>query len=382
MAVDIDRANFTQDDYQQACMQLVARLTAVSSEPPAQTDADVVRTKEQIAETDLKIGRYVNAQHHAESVYSEIFKAQSSDDSRIMALKVTNPLAVNAPHDAIKEARILNAVKGPHIIELIETFRQAGDRFILVLPFYPLNLADLLDRGDPPVSAQKSILQDLFNGLSNIHSQGIIHRDIKPSNILLASPTGPAYIADFGIAWSPDPSSSEPPGKKIIDVGTTCYRPPELLFGCENYGTKLDMWASGCLAAQVVCLGATTLFDAGDLGSELALIRSVFMTLGTPDLEVWPEAAGLPDWGKMNFTKYPGKPWDEILPGIGQEAKELVSRLVMYESNRRCNADEVRWLSRVHAPNMANAVPRHCDSTSSNRDSLLDNMQAYLRHNQ
>nr|OQO18390.1 hypothetical protein B0A51_13721 [Rachicladosporium sp. CCFEE 5018] len=332
------------EDYQQACMQFVARLTASTSGTSPQVNAGATVSNDQITETDSKIGRYVNAQHHADGIYSEIFKAQSPDGGRIVALKVTNPSAMNAPHDSIKEARILTAVEGPRIIELIETFRQAGDRFILVLPFYSLNLADLLDRGPPPKTVQRSILHDLFAALAHIHSSGIIHRDVKPSNILLASPTGPAYIADFGIAWSPNDPSSEPHDKKIIDVGTTCYRPPELLFGSENYGTKLDMWAAGCVAAQVVCLGAKTLFHAGDLGSELALIRSVFMTLGTPDLVVWPEAADLPDWGKMNFTKYPGKTWDAILQGIRQQAKDVVSLLVMYESSRRLGANETLQL--------------------------------------
>ena len=31
-----------------------------------------------------------------------------------------------------------------------------------------------------------------------------------------------------------------------------------------------------------------TLFDAGALGSELALVKSIFETLGTPNEEIWP----------------------------------------------------------------------------------------------
>jgi hypothetical protein len=48
------------------------------------------------------------------------------------------------------------------------------------------------------------------------------------------------------------------------------------------------MWAAGCVAAQLLGLGNRTMFDSGDLGSELALIKSIFETLGTPDLDVWP----------------------------------------------------------------------------------------------
>ncbi len=31
-----------------------------------------------------------------------------------------------------------------------------------------------------------------------------------------------------------------------------------------------------------------TLFDAGSLGSELALVKSIFETLGTPNESIWP----------------------------------------------------------------------------------------------
>lgn len=241
-----------------------------------------------LPEHGAQIGRYANSQHLQDGIYSEIFKSADPETGQAVALKVTVPSMMNAPHDSKKEARILAAAKGPNIVVLLETFQQAGDRFVLVFPFFPHDLDVLLDKDQLPATARKTILNDLFSGLAHLHSQGMIHRDIKPSNILLSSPTGPAYIADFGIAWSPSDPASEPKDQKILDVGTTSYRPPELLFGNTAYGTKLDMWAAGCVAAQVLCLGRRTLFDAGDLGSELALIRSIFMSLGTPDLDVWP----------------------------------------------------------------------------------------------
>jgi cyclin-dependent kinase len=146
----------------------------------------------------------------------------------------------------------------------------------------------------------------------------------------LSSPTGPAVIADFGIAWSSSDPSSESAESKILDVGTTCYRPPELLFGHSGYTAKLDMWAAGCVAAQIVCLNGQTLFDAGDLGSELALIKSIFQSLGTPDLDVWPEAKSMPDWV-------------ELLPGADEEGRHLVESIVKFESGSRLSAEDVSW---------------------------------------
>jgi cyclin-dependent kinase len=121
-----------------------------------------------------------------------------------------------------------------------------------------------------------------------LHKLGIIHRDIKPANILLDSRNGPAYLADFGIAWHAESIGAEPADKKITDVGTTCYRPPEVLFGFKGYGATLDLWAAGCLVAEAVTVGHHQLFDAGPAGSDLSLIQSIFTTLGTPDQDSWP----------------------------------------------------------------------------------------------
>lgn len=240
------------------------------------------------------IGRYSNVQHFQNGLFSEIYKAtltesnEVDDRPSVFALKVVTLSMTKPPHDAEREARILTAAKSEQVIPLLETFKQPGGRFIMVFPYMPFDLDTLLRGGQLTSTSRKAILRDMFSGLAHLHKLGIIHRDIKPTNILLSSPVGPAYISDFGIAWAPSDAASEPAHEKVTDVGTTCYRPPELLFGSTMYDTSLDLWAGGCVTAQVVCLNGKTLFDAGDLGSELALIKSMFETLGTPDLETWP----------------------------------------------------------------------------------------------
>ena len=184
-----------------------------------------------------------------------------------------------------------------------------------------------------------------------------MHRDLKPSNILLAQRPNGAHeydlcIADFGIAWHANDPASESADAKIADVGTTCYRAPELLFGYRNYAEGIDLWAAGCIVAEVLMHDARlrgenqskrdwTLFDAGELGSELALIKSIFETLGTPNEEHWPESKSLPDWGKMSFVKFPIKPWPAILPGVDEVAIDFVAKLVQYQSTARMSAVEV-----------------------------------------
>jgi cyclin-dependent kinase len=48
----------------------------------------------------------------------------------------------------------------------------------------------------------------------------------------------------------------------------------------------------------------------------------------------------------MRFTKYPSRSWDEILPGVEIKGRDLVSKLVVYESGDRLSAEEVCYLLR------------------------------------
>ena len=182
----------------------------------------------------------------------------------------------------------MDLAKSPNVVPVIEAFREAGTHFVIVFPFMPFAFDQLLQKGKLSKAQIREHLRDMFSALDYVHSQGIIHRDIKPFNILLRSGDGPAYLSDFGIAWAPNASGSESADAKVTDVGTTCYRPPELLFGNKKYGCTLDLWAAGCTVAEAVTPKHPTLFDSGELGSDLALIQSMFTKLGTPNLDVWP----------------------------------------------------------------------------------------------
>lgn len=249
--------------------------------------------------TGVNIGPYHDTIYYKEGLFSTIHKARAREDtvflpsehpiqSQLVALKVTTPSTMEPPHDSRREANILGLAASDHVIPLLESFREAGTRFVLVFPFIPFDLNQLLQDQRLSKDQIRRCLRDMFIALAFIHSRGIIHRDVKPSNILVKSLDGPAYLSDFGIAWASDCPGSEPAGCKITDVGTTCYRPPELLFGNKGYGCSLDLWAAGCTVAEALVAGHPTLFDSGELGSDLALIQSIFKKLGTPNLTVWP----------------------------------------------------------------------------------------------
>ncbi|RDW89914.1 putative cell division protein kinase (Ctk1) [Aspergillus mulundensis] len=316
-----------------------AALDAAEATVSEAADAELDDTNASSQETGTKIGHYTDSTHIFDGLHSTIYRSKSQSGA-LVALKITTPHLLEPPHDAQREAQLLREAASEHIIPLLETFKLDGGRFILVFPYKRHDFETLLRRGTLTAAQTKTILRDMFSAIAACHETGIIHRDIKPSNILVDSPSGPAYLADFGIAWREGSIEAEPADKKITDVGTTCYRPPEVLFGYKGYGPALDLWAAGCVVAEAVAVGHKPLFDAGPVGSDLSLIQSIFTTLGTPDEQSWPETAKLPDWGKIEFYKYPAQPWDEVLKGASSNGRDLVSKLVRYESGHRLSAVE------------------------------------------
>ncbi|OOG00723.1 hypothetical protein ASPCADRAFT_502986 [Aspergillus carbonarius ITEM 5010] len=305
-------------EYDRLCQEAIDQAEATGSvapiiSSPDQPHNDSGKHRWEGGET---IGPYQSCLPHFDGIHSMIYKSKRADGT-LVAVKVTIPHLLTPPHDAKHEGR-----------------------FILVFPFMRHDFEQLLRRDALTGAQTKSHLRDMFSALAHLHKLGLIHRDIKPSNILLDSPEGPAYLADFGIAWKEGCKGAEPVDQKITDVGTTCYRPPEILFGFKGYGPALDLWAAGCVVAEAVAVGHKQLFDSGPVGSDLSLIQSIFQTLGTPDEGTWPETQRLPDWGKVEFYKYPAKRWDDILKGASTKARDLVSQLVCYESNQRLSAEE------------------------------------------
>ena len=61
----------------------------------------------------------------------------------------------------------------------------------------------------------------------------------------------------------------------------------------------------------------------------------------------------------MTFVQFPSKTWEEILPGVEAEGRDLVENLVRYQRTERMSAEEVRLIN-------------HCDTREDGRDALAD----------
>lgn len=91
-----------------------------------------------------------------------------------------------------------------------------------------------------------SIIWQTLQAVNYCHLHNCIHRDVKPENILITK-DGVVKLCDFGFA------RVFSPGENFTDyVATRWYRAPELLVGDTQYGPKVDVWAIGCVFAELV----------------------------------------------------------------------------------------------------------------------------------
>ena len=136
-------------------------------------------------------------------------------------------------------------------------------------------------------------LYSILQGLYYLHRHKIIHRDIKGANILISN-NGAVKIADFGLA------RIMTRGGYTNRVVTLWYRAPELLLGMSDYDAKIDMWAVGCLFAELLCKGAV-LFPGNN--SDLDQLHRIYEYCGTPDEKTWPAVTKLKYYAQFTPEK-------------------------------------------------------------------------------
>lgn len=90
----------------------------------------------------------------------------------------------------------------------------------------------------------KNVLFQTLQGLENMHKNGVFHRDLKPENLLFYN--GIVKVADFGLSKD---MVSTPPYTDY--VSTRWYRAPEILLHSTKYNAKVDIFAMGCIAAEL-----------------------------------------------------------------------------------------------------------------------------------
>jgi cyclin-dependent kinase 8/11 len=317
-----------------------------------------------IAEKYAPIGKI------GEGTYGLVYKARYADGPRnsagggdlvaVKKFKSFKSMDGISP-TAIREIKLLRELRNRYIVDLVDVMLDEQDKALyLVFDYAEHDLLEMIrwhhsrNNAQPmPMQTVKSLLYQILMGINYLHMNWIIHRDLKPSNILvtgldkLPNERGCVKIADFGLA-----RLFQSPLRPLSDVDavvvTIWYRAPELLLGAKHYTKAIDLWAIGCIFAELIT--SKPLFQGvekerkGDDRNPFQAdqVDKIFRVLGKPKIENWPGITELPNWGEaQNWQDYPNVLGTKI-PALpeGSAGFDLLSRLLEYNPASRITASQ------------------------------------------
>lgn len=203
--------------------------------------------------------------------FGQVFRCISDTGDEI-AIKVVK--SANKYYQCeMNEVRILKRLKD---LQLNEYFSELHDAFIykqhlcLVIELLGKNMYEIIKifkfKG-MDFSSVRIILRQVLEGLSHLHSIGVIHGDLKPENILINDIFKLSVkIIDFG-------SSSTKAVASSFYVQSRFYRAPEVILGIP-YSCAIDMWSFGCIAYEI--LMGHPLFPGCDNKDQIYRIHEFF----------------------------------------------------------------------------------------------------------
>jgi serine/threonine protein kinase len=274
--------------------------------------------------TDFDIGKPLG---HGK--FGNVYLAREKKSKYIVAIKVLfkNQLSkAGVEHQLRREVEIQSHLRHPNILRLYGYFYD-HNRVYLILEFAKGGelYKELQDCGRFTEAKAATYILSLADALKYCHSKHVIHRDIKPENLLIGL-RGELKIADFG--WSVHAPSS----RRKTMCGTLDYLPPEMIEEKEHNET-VDIWSLGVLLYE---------FLVGHPPFEAKTHHETYRRIIKVQIE-WPS---------------------HITP----DARDLISKLLVYDSTKRLSLDGVmqhKWIQ-------THAIRDHHPSPSTSSNARMD----------
>lgn len=237
-----------------------------------------------------------------------------------------------------RELDILKVTNHPNIVKLEYFFTHVSHQDnklyqYLAMECLPTTLQIEISRYSQnnvelPLKHIKLYTYQIARGMLYLHSFGICHRDIKPSNILVDSAKGILKICDFGSAKKLE--SNQP---SISYICSRFYRAPELILGCTQYTTQVDIWGLGCV------LGEMLIGKAVFQGQEpLLQLREIAKLLGPPDKKFIffsNSSYDGPLYSKPLFSGTVQQRFEKYFGHAGMDGIDLLMKVLVYEPQLR-----------------------------------------------
>ncbi|XP_040012202.1 mitogen-activated protein kinase 4 isoform X2 [Xiphias gladius] len=249
--------------------------------------------------------------------------------------------AVTVKH-ALREVKITHRLHHENVVQVHEVLAPYGrplprdptqlSALYIVQECMETDLARLLEQGPLPTGHATLLFYQLLRGLKFIHSANVLHRDLKPSNIFINSDQLLLKIGDFGLARIVDPHYSH---KGYLSEGlvTKWYCSPRLLLSPNNYTKAIDMWAAGCILAEM--LTGRMLFAGAHELEQMQLILDTVPVLREEDRQDLLQV--MPSYVSRGWRVK--KPFSELLPEVDAQAVDFLERILTFNPMDRLTAE-------------------------------------------
>ena len=193
------------------------------------------------------------------------------------------------PANIVRELAITSELNSPYIIHppLSDIHYEPQDQSISYL--YEYGAVDLKKVQMMYINKKttindisiKSIIFQILLGLDYMHSRGISHCNLTPAHLLImpqsSETPGVLRFINFSLARVSDTLSKVKPST-AINIG---YRAPEIIIGAPDYGYPADIWAAGCVLAELLLQGKP-LFNGAN---NMEILQNITKIVGTPKPE-------------------------------------------------------------------------------------------------
>ena len=275
--------------------------------------------------------------------FSEVFKAKEKSTGEFVAIKVLKKKYTKWEDCLeLRECKSLQKLNKAstispginHIIKLKQIiFIKESGTLNLVFEYCEKDLYELMKSSNKKMSETqiRAIMHQTLLGLSYMHKYGFFHRDMKPENLLLLNEV--IKIADFGLARE---IRSVPPYTEY--VSTRYYRAPECILKSTHYNSPIDIWAIGCIMAEMYLHPQPLFFG----NNEKEVFYRMCSILGSPTHNNWSEGIQLAKMCNMKFPNF-SSPTNlkSIIPQASDDAIDLMNKMLKWDPNDRMTANNL-----------------------------------------
>jgi serine/threonine-protein kinase len=251
--------------------EMTALLQSMRSRDPEQRPlmSQVAHRLAQLEEDMLigeTIGHYRVKSRLAMGGMSTIFRAIHEHIGREAAIKVMRSQFI---HNAdvrrrfLNEARVVNRVRHPGLVEIYEYGELASERPYLVMELLEgesLHARRQRRGGSLPEGQAVSVVHQVAQAVLALHERGVVHLDLKPENVMIvpdpyAQGGERIKLIDFGMAQIVEASEDiDETGRytRTGESGTPTYMAPEQFGGLSAVSEKTDVFALGVMLYELL----------------------------------------------------------------------------------------------------------------------------------